>query len=56
MTREDLINQISEEINVGVEIGHEPEFIAKNIVALMEGSREHLDYHTPTHSYEWEDK
>ena len=54
MTREDLINQISEEINIGVDLGHEPEFTARNIVAIVKGSREHLDYDLKNHKYDWE--
>ena len=55
MTREDLINQISEEINVGADLGHESEFTARNIVAIFEGSREHLDYDLKDHRYDWEE-
>jgi len=54
MTKEDLINQIAEEITIGSELGNEPEFTAKNIVAIMEGSREHLDYNSENHKYDWE--
>lgn len=55
MTREDLINQISEEINVGAELGNESEFTARNIVSIFEGSRKHLDYDLKDHKYEWEE-
>lgn len=55
MTREDLINQITEEINVGDELGHSLEFTARNIVSIFEGSRKHLDYNLKDHKYEWEE-
>lgn len=54
MTKEDLINQITEEIKVGAELGHEYEYTAKNIVAIFDGSREHIDYDSGARMYEWE--
>ena len=50
MTKEDLINQITEEIKVGDELGHEYEFTAKNIVAIFDSSKEYLE----TNGYESE--
>jgi hypothetical protein len=54
MTREDLINQVTEEIKVRADLGYEYEHTAQNIVALFEGSRHHLDYNLETHGYESE--
>lgn len=54
MTREDLINQITEEIKIGSELGYEYEHTAENIVAIFEGSRKHLDYDSGAQMYEWE--
>jgi len=55
MTRQDLINQVIEEIKVGNEMGYEEEFIAKNIVALIEGNKEHLDYDNINHEFNWDE-
>lgn len=56
MTREDLINQIVEEIKIGSELGNEYRHTAQNIVALMEGNRKHLDYNWHSGRYEWEEE
>ena len=55
MTREDLINQIAEEIKVSSELGRDEDFTARNIVAIFEGSREHLDYDKKESKYHWEE-
>ena len=52
MTKQDLINQIVEELTVGFDLGYSYEHSAKNIIAIMEGSREHLDYNPTTKQYE----
>jgi hypothetical protein len=55
MTREDLINQIAEEIMAGAYLGIEAEDTARNIICLVTGARKHLDYNTDKHQYEWEE-
>jgi len=54
MNRQDLINQITEEIAIGADLGHEYEHTAQNIVAICEGSREHIDYESLAHANESE--
>jgi hypothetical protein len=54
MSEQDLVNQITEEIKVGSELGYEEEHIAKNIIAIVKSNREHLDYNPSTHKYDWE--
>jgi len=54
MSEQDLINQITEEMKIGLELGYEDEHIAKNIVALVKLNKEHLDYDHSTQQYDWE--
>ena len=54
MDREALLDQVEEELKVASELGHEFRHTAENIVALVEGSREHLDYDNKEKMYEWE--
>lgn len=54
MNKKDLINKITEEIKIGLDLGYEEEYIAKNIVAIVNLDKEHLDYDSPTHQYNWE--
>ena len=54
MDKNTLINKITEELKVGIDLGYEEEHIAKNIVAIMECELEHLDYDPITNQYEWE--
>jgi hypothetical protein len=54
MSYQDLVNQIAEEIKVGNDLGYEEEHIAKNILAIMKGNREHMDHNPSTHQYDWE--
>ena len=56
MTRQDLINQMVEELAVCSCMEHSYEHTAKNILAIIKGSREHLDYNKSKHQYEWEEK
>ena len=55
MKREDLINQIVEELVRAADLGTDEVDIAKNILALITGGREHLDYDFVNHKYTWED-
>ncbi len=54
MGREDLLDIIEEELKVSSEMGHEFRHIAKNIVAIVKGEKEHLDYDHESHQYEWD--
>lgn len=54
MSEQDLINQITEELKVGFELGYEEEHIAKNIIAIIKQEKKHLDYNPSTHQYDWE--
>lgn len=54
MSEQDLINKISEEIKIGTDLGYEEEHISKNIIAIVKLEREHLDYDSTTHQYDWE--
>ena len=55
MTREDLVNMVEEELKVCSELGYEFRHTAKNVVAIIEGERQHLDYDTKAHRYEWDE-
>ena len=55
MDREILIDKIEEELKVSSELGYEFRRTAENIIALIEGEREHLDYNDDEKTYEWED-
>ena len=52
--KQNLIDKIAEEINCGNDLGNEPEHIAKNILAIIDGSRKHLDYNEKLQKYDWE--
>lgn len=54
MSKQDLIKQIAEEIIRGNDLGYDYEDMAKNILAIIEGERTHLDYDSTTKQYEWE--
>ena len=54
MDKEALIDQVEEELKVASELGHEFRHTAQNIVALVSGEREHLDYNKKEKMYEWE--
>jgi len=54
MSEQDLINKITEEIKVGLDLGYEEEHMAKNIVAIVKLNKEHLDYDSTSHQYDWE--
>lgn len=56
MRKQDVINQIVEELTVGFDLGYSYEYSAKNIIAIMEGSRKHADYNPTTQQYEWEEE
>jgi len=55
MGREDLINMVEEELKVASELGHEFRHTATNVVAIIKGEKEHLDYNPETQTYEWDD-
>ena len=54
MSREALIDKVEEELKVASELGYEFRKTAENIVALVSGEREHLDYDDSEKMYEWE--
>ena len=54
MNREALLDQVEEELKVASELGHEFRKTAENIVALVAGEREHLDYDSKEKNYDWE--
>jgi len=54
MDRKILIDQVKEELKVASELGHEFRKTAENIVALISGEREHLDYDRKEKNYDWE--
>ena len=54
MSREALLDKIEEELKVASELGYEFRRTAENIVALVEGEREHLDYNDDGKNYDWE--
>jgi len=56
MTKQNLVNQIVEELTVGFDLGYSYEHSAKNIIAIVEGSKEHLDYDQSTHQFNWEEE
>jgi len=43
-----------EELKISSELGYEYERIAKNMLAIVNGSRKHSDYNSTTHQYDWE--
>ena len=49
-----LVKKVTEEIEIGVDLGYESEHIAKNIIAIVKSEREHLDFDPSTHQYDWE--
>jgi len=54
MGKEILIDKVEEELKVASELGHEFRKTAENIVALISGEREHLDYNDTEKKYDWE--
>lgn len=54
MSEQNLINKVTEELKVGLELGYEEEHIAENIIALITMNKEHLDYDHTTQQYNWE--
>ena len=55
MDREALIDMVEEELKVASEMGHEFRHTAQNVVAIVEGEREHLDYDHKEKKFEWEE-
>ncbi len=54
MSDESLVNKVTEELKVGLELGYEEKHIAENIIAVITMYKEHLDYDHATQQYEWE--
>ena len=54
MSREALLDKIEEELKVASELGYEFRKTAENIVALVKGEREHIDYIDDGKMYDWE--
>lgn len=55
MDRESLLDMIEEELKVASEMGYEFRRTAENVLAIVEGEREHLDYNEKEHKYNWEE-
>ena len=54
MSREALIDKVEEELKVASELGYEFRRTAENIVALISGERDHIDYDDNGKMYDWE--
>ena len=54
MGKEILIDKVEEELKVSSELGYEFRKTAENIVAFVNGERDHLDYDNSEKMYEWE--
>jgi len=54
MDKEVLIDKVEEELKVSSDLGYDYRKIAENIIALIKGEREHIDYDHSKKMYEWE--
>jgi len=54
--RESLVNVITEELRCCSDLGYGFRRTAENVIAIVEGSRKHMDYDSESKQYEWEEK
>ncbi|MFW9871809.1 MAG: hypothetical protein ACFFG0_01820 [Candidatus Thorarchaeota archaeon] len=54
MDKNILVKKVTEEIEVGLDLGYKTEHIAKNVIAILAHDKEHLDFNPSTNQYDWE--
>lgn len=54
MEKESLIKLVTEELKCCSDLGYGFRHTAENVIAIVEGEREHLDYDNESKQYEWD--